>query len=299
MLHRATADRDPGRLAEPEEPWVESGEWLWFAFEALERSCSSATASSRNEEPGRRTPPDGGNGFFRVLLRHRSAVAVPRLTLPGRWPTLRPVPRPELKRLPLALVVLCLAVLATSSVRAQEGVKLALLPVVVHSSEDPQYLRDGLADMLGARLDQAGVFRVLRVEESDSSTTRLRDAIEAGRAAGADFVLFGSFTRFGQGASLDMQCASLARGDDREPLREIFVHSGSIGDVIPDLDDLVGKVARFAVPDYETRAVSAGPPATRPAASGAASSRALEQRLEALEETVADLSSRLAGAEPQ
>ncbi len=42
-----------------------------------------------------------------------------------------------------------------------------------------------------------------------------------------------------------MQCASAAAGA-REPLREIFVHSGSIGDIIPDLDELAGKVSRFA-----------------------------------------------------
>lgn len=176
---------------------------------------------------------------------------------------------------------------------AAEGeVKLALLPVVVHSSEDPGYLRDGLADMLLARLDQVGAFRVSRIEGNKKATTRLADAVEAGRAAGADFVLFGSFTRFGQGASLDMQCAAVSSNDDREPLREIFVHSGSVGDVIPDLDDLVGKVARFAVADYETRDVSAGPPA---APGAGISTSDLEQRIQLLEETVEELQARLVG----
>ena len=129
-------------------------------------------------------------------------------------------------------------------------VSIALLPVVVHSAEDPNYLRAGLTDMLVSRLEQAGLFEVTRVSDASFATTSLAGALAAGRAAGADFVLFGSFTRFGQGASLDMQCASTA-AVETETLREIFVHSGSIGDVIPDLDELVGKVSRFAVADFE------------------------------------------------
>ena len=129
-------------------------------------------------------------------------------------------------------------------------VSIALLPVVVHSAEDPNYLRAGLTDMLVSRLEQAGLFEVTRASDASLATTSLASALAAGRAIGADFVLFGSFTRFGQGASLDMQCASTA-AVETETLREIFVHSGSIGDVIPDLDELVGKVSRFAVDDFE------------------------------------------------
>lgn len=130
--------------------------------------------------------------------------------------------------------------------QSEGGTSLAVLPIVVHSADDPQFLRDGLADMLASRLEQAGGFEVIRVDDPAAMTTRLSEAVEAGRAANADYVLFGSFTRFGTGASLDMQCASTS-GDSETPiLREIFVHSGSIGDVIPDLDALVGKLGRFA-----------------------------------------------------
>jgi TolB-like protein len=158
-----------------------------------------------------------------------------------------------------------------------ERFEIAILPVVVHSAEDPAYLRAGLADMLVSRLEQADVFEVVRVNDAAKATTQLDAALATGRAAGADFVLFGSFTRFGQGASLDMQAASTAPGAQGETLREIFVHSGSIGDVIPDLDELVGKVSRFAVADYEDRGVAAGPERTRPSVDK------LRRRVDALE----------------
>jgi len=58
-----------------------------------------------------------------------------------------------------------------------------------------------------------------------------------------------------------VQCAGTAAQGEEEPLREIFVHSGSIADVIPDLDDLVGKVARFMIHDYSDRAAAEAAPA--------------------------------------
>ncbi len=135
--------------------------------------------------------------------------------------------------------------------RADAKPTLLILPVVVHSSESPAYLREGLLDMLSTRFMQGGVFEVRLVENAEKATTLLPEALATGREAGTDFVLFGSFTRFGEGASLDMQAASTVPGEEDETLREIFVHSGSIGEVIPDLDNLVGKVTRFAVRDFQ------------------------------------------------
>jgi TolB-like protein len=140
-----------------------------------------------------------------------------------------------------------------------ETPKLLLLPFVVHSAEDPEYVRGGLADMLSARFSRIGGIDLIREDDPEKGTSKLEEALLEAREVGADYVLFGSFTRFGQGASLDVQCAPVATGQAQEPLREIFVHSGSIGEIIPDLDELAGKVSRFArgeVIEGPTRAAS-------------------------------------------
>lgn len=199
----------------------------------------------------------------------------------------RPVSRIFATKLFCLVSMASLLAFTAAEAGAQDGtnpkVSIALLPVVVHTAEDPAYLRAGLTDMMVSRLEQAGLFEVTRVADAGAATTHLSEALDVGRAAGADFVLFGSFTRFGEGASLDMQCASTL-GTETETLREIFVHSGSIGDVIPDLEELVGKISRFAVDDFEARVVGGGAaPRARPSESK------LRRRVETLERETREL----------
>lgn len=195
-----------------------------------------------------------------------------------------------------------LAVVALPARAAEEGeVRVALLPMVVHSAEDPRYLREGMADMLESRLARAGRIRVLRVDEPKAATTRLSEALARARQLDADYVLYGSFTRFGEGASLDLTCAPTREdAGEQEQLREIFVQSGSIEEVIPALSDLVGKVALFLESDGTTAAPSVAtnghpedaPAEAAPAAerasdgSAAAEIEALRSRIEALEAIV-------------
>lgn len=215
---------------------------------------------------------------------------------------LRRIRKPITSLRSLAGVVLLLAsgllVWAMSNAHAADTSrpKLLLLPIVVHSAESPEYVRDGLADMLSARFSRIGAVELIKVDDPERSTTRLDEAVAAARRSGADFVLFGSFTRFGKGASLDVQCAPVAAGHGSEPLREIFVHSGSIGEIIPDLDELAGKVSRFT----RGEAVVVSSDATQPGPAAAASSAPpdvatspdfldLMERVESLEAMVSDL----------
>ncbi len=176
-----------------------------------------------------------------------------------------------------------------TAVLAESAPKLLLLPILVHSAEDPTYLREGLDDMLTARLQRIGALDLIEAGPNTPGTTQLARARELARRLGADYVLFGSFTRFGQGASLDVQCAPVATGRDREPLREIFVHSGSIGDIIPDLDELAGKVSRFAHGEVVVSSVPAAPVGAQAGGVSSRDYQALLGRVTVLEKSLADI----------
>lgn len=181
------------------------------------------------------------------------------------------------------LLSLSLVVLASGGAgQAAAGpIRVALLPIVVHSAEpDAAYVSSGLAAMLSARLERSGQIAVVRVDGA-SPVADEAEAVQAARDSGADFVVFGSFTQFGQGASFDVRCTALDAGEAVAPGRQVFIHSGSIGEIIPRLDELAEKLARHV----EGRAVPVAGGANGSAASGEALGE-LQRRVEALERAV-------------
>ena len=156
------------------------------------------------------------------------------------------------------LAGLLLVLLVAFPGAAAEKVRIAVLPVLVRSDGPEDYLRDGLADMLASRLGQQAGVEVVRVENPQQATVEIQAARAAAQALGADYVLFGSFTHFGEGASLDLACAPVPESD--APPRAIFVQSGTLGEIIPRLDELAQKVGRYLQAPSATPPVSAPPP---------------------------------------
>ena len=168
---------------------------------------------------------------------------------------------------------------AVAPARAEERRTIAILPVVVHAVEQQAYLRDGLADMLASRLGLQPGIGVIRVDDPSRATSDPDVARAAAKAVGAQWVLFGSFTRFGEGASLDMQCLPVAAPGDPGP-RSIFVQSAQVAELIPRLDGLVERVALHVLGREEAGAAAA------PSA-GRAELDELRRRVDALERRAA------------
>ena len=193
-----------------------------------------------------------------------------------------------------ALVILLLLALPIG-LRA-DSLQVVALPIVVHSAEsDPRYVSEVLADMLSARLEQLRGVRVVTPGDSSPATVKLEEALAIGREAGGDYVIFGAFTQFGDGASLDVQCVPLREPSLERTLaaRRIFVQSGAIGEIIPKLDELVDRVAfyldrRPVDAELAPVAASPGPP---PPAPGMKEERSIElqalrERVDALEQLI-------------
>ena len=93
-----------------------------------------------------------------------------------------PDSRAQARPVAVALLVLLLS----SAASAQDRLKVAILPMVVHATTDREYLRSGLADMLASRLGGEYGIGVMRLDDPDIATTHAEPAREAGRNAGAD-----------------------------------------------------------------------------------------------------------------
>ena len=174
-------------------------------------------------------------------------------------------------------LVLTAGVLVGAAARAAEPIEIAVLPVVVHSAERRDYLRAGLSDMLRARLEQVPGITARKVVGEGAATTDVEAARNTARELGADYVLFGSFTQFGAGASLDIECARVDEGGNGAPSRKVFIQAGATEEIIPRLEELAQKVARYALH---------GAPAVASEPTNGESDAALEalvRRVEALE----------------
>jgi outer membrane protein insertion porin family len=173
-----------------------------------------------------------------------------------------------------------LAVLLAGASAFAQSTRVAVLPVVIHSIEESGYLREGITEMLSSRLSQQPGLSALRVDDANTATADLDSARAAGRAAGADWVLFGSFTRFGEGASLDLRCVPVS-SDAPVSQRSVFVHAGALAELIPRLDSLVeriGTYVRGGVANANAPVAAAVPPADV-----LAELQALKARVSALE----------------
>ena len=196
-----------------------------------------------------------------------------------------------------AAVALVGALLALPAL-AEPNARVVLLPIAVHATgSDSEYLQKGLAEMLSARLEQFEGLVVVRPGDAAMPASGRQEALDRGREAGADFVLYGSFTRFGEGASLDLRCDQLLPPTEdpeaevsQPPARQVFIQAGTLAEIIPDLDTLAEKVARFAItapagPQRRALARASGNGAPAGGASGAEVQEIL-RRLDALERTV-------------
>jgi hypothetical protein len=186
----------------------------------------------------------------------------------------------------VAGLLLCLPLLAEASVR------IVLLPISVYAAgADTGYLSTGLAEMLAARLERYEGVSVVRPAADAVPPEGEAQALEAAGALGADFVLFGSFTQFGEGASLDLRCAPVAEVSEDGDVgsRRVFIHSGTVAEIIPKLDTLAEKVLRFALGDARGARRVVEPEAGGAAGSGSAGDEALadlRRRVDALERAV-------------
>ncbi|MBW2495532.1 MAG: hypothetical protein JRE43_12325, partial [Deltaproteobacteria bacterium] len=128
-----------------------------------------------------------------------------------------------------AILVMAAVCLGQPRAAQAEVIRVAMFPVAVNSSlPDTGHLSAGLGDMIAARLEQSGQIVVTRL---DAAISNRDEAIAAGKEAGADYVLFGSYTQFGDGASLDLRCAPVVGGEADEP-RRVFVQAGSASEII-------------------------------------------------------------------
>jgi TolB-like protein len=117
--------------------------------------------------------------------------------------------------------------------------QVAIVPFKVNAEKDLSYLRDGIVDMLSSRLyweNKVDIINRQAVEKAASSisgTLNESKAQQLGKKLGADYVLFGSLTVFGNSVSIDAKMVDVT--GKKQPLT-FFNQSQGMDQVIPSIN---------------------------------------------------------------
>ena len=154
-----------------------------------------------------------------------------------------PLLRPSLHPIIRWTVVTLLAVLTVASAgtrpAAAEPVKVAIVPFRINAEKDMSFLRDGIYDMLASRIAWEGKVVVLDREVSRQAFAAVAEPIKApearaaGARVGAEWVLYGSLTLFGNSVSIDTQMVNVS--GVKETL-SFFNQSEGMEEVIPRIN---------------------------------------------------------------
>jgi len=153
-----------------------------------------------------------------------------------------------------------------ATLKGQPALKVAILPVTIHSPENLAYIREGLVDMLSSRVEISGRVSVLekgavkKVFSQVAGEMDTESAKKLGRDLGADFVVFGSLTKLGDSASLDLKVVEVA---GEKPSASVFVQAKRMEEIIANLDDLARKIDEKVL-GYPLTPPAAEKPAERP-----------------------------------
>lgn len=173
------------------------------------------------------------------------------------------------KTILIALGILLLTA-TFSTPEAQQQKKIAILPFTVNSSENINYIRDGIWDMLISRVTVGGKTDVLSkssvleaMDKTQKKDLSQADASAIGKRLKADYVVWGSITKIGDSLSLDGKLLDVA--SSQSPVT-LFEQTRGMNEVIPKINDFSQRIRSHATGEALAAAPTPTPTAPSPAA---------------------------------
>jgi len=171
--------------------------------------------------------------------------------------------------------IICLAILmlATGSLWAKDKYVITVLPFTLNSSENIEYVRQGIMDMLITRTSVSNKIDVTakdviqeELKKSNIKEIALPDVYNIGKKLKSDYVVWGSITKIGNSISVDGKLVDIntARSDVG-----FFTQSPNLDEVIPKINDFSQRIVQHVLGGTPpASALSAAPSAATPAAPG-------------------------------
>jgi TolB-like protein len=147
----------------------------------------------------------------------------------------------------MKLTICLLLILTVSGSLEAKGEKtVAVLPFAVHSAENIDYVRQGIWDMLASRITVNEKIEVISkdtvlqaMKEKEGKDLTLADIYGLGKKMNADFVVYGSITKFGNSLSIDGKLIDIAA---YKSTVTIFTQSQGMDEVILKINDFARNI---------------------------------------------------------
>ena len=144
--------------------------------------------------------------------------------------------------------IFCLIIilLVTGSLWAKDTYTVTVLPFTLNSSENIDYIKQGIEEMLSSRISVPNKINVINknivldeLKKSKIKRITLTDVHNIGKKLNSDYVVWGSITKIGSSISIDGKLVDILNNKS-----EIGISSQSqtIDDVIPKINDFSEKI---------------------------------------------------------
>ena len=169
--------------------------------------------------------------------------------------------------------IFCLVILllATGSLWAKDKYTVTVLPFTLNSSENIDYIKQGIEEMLSSRIavpDKISVTSknvVLEgLKKSKIKVITTNDVYNLGKKLNSDYVVWGSITKIGNSISIDGKLVDIVNAKSDIG---IFAQSQSLDEVIPKINDFSQNIVQHILgttPQSSAPLVTAPIPAATP-----------------------------------
>ena len=164
--------------------------------------------------------------------------------------------------IPFLLLILIAMGFSPAGSADQAPKKVAILPFTMNAERDLTFLQNGIMDMLASRLAWKGKVdimekgRINQALDAHPGPVNKAKALEIGKTLGADYVILGSLTVFGDSVSIDAKILDVSKSQE---MVTAYDQSKGMDGVIPTVnqfaEDINAKITgKRVAPAYDTAA---------------------------------------------
>jgi TolB-like protein len=169
--------------------------------------------------------------------------------------------------------IFCLVILllATGSLWAKDKYTVTVLPFTLNSSENIDYIKQGIEEMLSSRISIPDKINVTNknvvmeeLKKSKIKSITATDVYNLGKKLNSDYVVWGSITKIGNSISIDGKLVDIVTSKSDIG---IFAQSQSLDEVIPKINDFSQNIVQHILgmtPQSTAPSVATPVPAVTP-----------------------------------